>query len=93
MCNYSDKFIYISGGESLGNYDTIVDKVVRYNIDTEVWEDVVNLNVGRNIHSSCTLNDTIYVVGGVNGSKFISTMEKLDIKRAQSRWQIIEVRI
>ena len=61
MCNYNDKFIYISGGHiSL----IVVDKVTRYNIDTEMWEDVVNLNVKRTNHSSCAFKESIYVVGG-----------------------------
>ena len=78
MCNYHDKFIYVSGGR---------DKVVRFNIRTEMWEDVVSLNAKRSMHSSCVLKEFIYVVGG----NVPNTIEKLDVSRLQSRWQVIEI--
>ena len=76
MCNYSDKFIYLSGGRS-SNKPT--NTVQRYNLGTEVWENVVKLNEKRDFHSSCALKEAVYVVGGQNEFGFISTMEKLEV--------------
>ena len=83
MCNYSDKFIYVSGGCNSG----LLDTVMRFNINTEVWEDVESLNVKRSDHSSCSLKESIYVVGGFTIPLApIKTIEKLDVNRSQSRW-------
>ena len=62
MCNFSDMFIYVSGG--MNSRGKIVDTVVRYNINQEKWEDVAKLNMKRWNHSSCALNEAIYVVSG-----------------------------
>ena len=85
MCNYSDKFIFVSGGFSS---DSIcLDTVMRFNINTEVWEDVESLNVKRSDHSSCSLKESIYVAGGFTIPLApIKTIEKLDVNRSQSRW-------
>ena len=85
MCNYSDKFIYVSGGRSSDGNG--LDTVMRFNINTEVWEDVESLNTKRSQHSSCTLKESIYVVGGLTEPFApIKTIEKLDVNRSQSRW-------
>ena len=52
----------MSGGRN--EYDEIFGTVVRYNLQTEKWENVVKLNINRWGHSSCALNDAIYVIGG-----------------------------
>ena len=65
MCNYKDKFIYLSGGERFSqNKFVLLNTVERFNINTEMWENVEPLNFERQEHSSCALKETIYVLGG-----------------------------
>ena len=85
MCNYHDKFLYVSGGHSKSC--ATLDTVVKYNIDSDMWEDAVNLNGKREYHSSCSLKEMIYVVGGRDVNyEFTKTIEQLNVQRAQSRW-------
>ena len=41
MCNFKDKFIYLSGGKSIRQNKVVsLDAVERFNINTEMWEEV-----------------------------------------------------
>ena len=56
------RFVYISGG-----YDqnfVILKDVERYDSIRDRWESLPELNYARMNHSSCTLGNTLYVIGG-----------------------------
>jgi len=56
------RYIFISGCPNLGNgYEK---NVQRYDTLTDRWKILPELNIGRVHHSSCTLGNTLYVLGG-----------------------------
>ena len=68
MCSYENRFAFVLGGQLRGNH---IDKVVRFDLMTDVWEELPSLNKSRFINSTCTLNDKMYIYGG-------STIERLE---------------
>ena len=60
-------FIFISGGISNPfNEDTDIaaNDVERYNSVKNIWETLPAMNLPRIGNSSCTLGNTLYVIGG-----------------------------
>ena len=61
--NFKDRYLYISGGENKWA-TTYYDSVDRYDILANEWTSAPKLNKKRAYHSSCTLEDFIYVFCG-----------------------------
>lgn len=61
-----------------------------YNLETNKWRNGPNLNVARRYHSSCSLRDNIYAIGGTNDQdEYFSSIEILEILRPQQRWVLV----
>ena len=70
--------IYVAGGgEHEGGLFPATALV--YDTSTGIWDTIpLYNNILRNCHNSCVVNGKLYVVGGNNGIKTVSTMEILD---------------
>ena len=70
--------IYVAGG---GDHEggLFPATALVYDRSTEIWDTIpLYNNILRNCHNSCVVNGKLYVVGGNNGIKTVSTMEVLD---------------
>ena len=83
LVNYHDLYIFVSGGENPRKNTEKLTSVDRYDIANDRWSPsgaVPPLNQKRHSHSSCTLGDFIYVCCGYDGSLFLSSIERLNVK-------------
>ena len=76
LCKASDEFLFLIGG---ANRDDYMTSCVRYDVQKNQWEDMPFLNEGRMSHSSCFLEDKIYVFSGRNAQGLIISIESLKI--------------
>ncbi|XP_065178345.1 kelch-like protein 18 [Sycon ciliatum] len=67
-------FIYAIGGERETQYSqygtSYLNSVERYNIKSDVWDNVAPLKTSRSFAASAVLNDLIFVIGGEDGSNY-----------------------
>lgn len=72
---YKD-FVYISGGHDyqIGPYRK---NLLCYDHRTDVWEERRPMSTARGWHSMCSLEDSIYSIGGSDDS--IESMERFDV--------------
>ena len=71
------RFIFMSGGLS-GQDMMPFNAVERYDSMRDTWERFPSLNMARSMHSSCTIGNMLYVIGGRDsGSQEINSIEKL----------------
>ena len=60
------------------NIYQILKDVKRYDSMRDRWESLPKMNVARYLHSSCTLENTLYVLGGRDDKRWtIKSIEKL----------------
>ncbi|XP_069492346.1 kelch-like protein 36 [Ambystoma mexicanum] len=73
--------IYISGGHDyqIGPYRK---NLLCYDYRTDIWEEKRPMTTARGWHSMCTLEDSIYAIGGSDDS--IESMERFDILGVES---------
>lgn len=64
MANYSDHFIFVSGGHDPPSYEGASSAVEYYSIKNDTWLAAPYLIQARYLHSSCVLSGKIYVFGG-----------------------------
>lgn len=83
-------YLYVSGGQ-LNNGSGLCHKlrsVERLNLSLKKWEKVVPMNVARSNHSSCSLDDSVYVFCGLGNEGWctppMNSIEKLAISKAGS---------
>ena len=62
---------------------------MKFDIRKNLWSEEPSLNKPRNSHSSCVLNDRLYVFGGYR-SKYLSSVEVFDIVK-RNTWSLIEL--
>ncbi|CAK8684650.1 unnamed protein product [Clavelina lepadiformis] len=84
----NDTHIYAIGGKA-GNEDATVQKSVeRYDVTTNKWADVSEMNVERHAHAACVLQGKIYVVGG--GDKNNSAVKSIECyDPTTNKWTIV----
>ncbi|XP_043937402.1 kelch-like protein 36 [Protopterus annectens] len=70
------QFVYISGGHDyqIGPYRK---NLLCYDYHTNQWEEKTPMSTARGWHSMCTLDDSIYTIGG--SDDHIDSMERFDI--------------
>ncbi|XP_035192399.1 kelch-like protein 36 isoform X1 [Oxyura jamaicensis] len=75
------EFVYISGGHDyqIGPYRK---NLLCYDYRTDVWEEKRPMITARGWHSMCTLQDSIYSIGGSDDN--IETMARFDILSVES---------
>ena len=67
-----------------------INIVERYDSTIDTWHSFPSLNLARSLHSSCTIGNTLYVIGGRNSeSKDIKEIEKLDNIDASSGFDVL----
>jgi hypothetical protein len=76
------KHIYITGGSHYTN-----DKVVRYSIDDNEWEDYEPMPCGRWKHVSVVVRGELYVIGGQGRREDHETVWKLSVE--SRTWSIV----
>ena len=54
----------IAGGQAGNDKATRQKSVERFDVTTNEWSDVGEMNVERCVHAACVLQGKIYVVGG-----------------------------
>lgn len=94
LANFKDKAIFVTGGL----YGKSLATVEFYLIDSDLWSlSAPDLNIRRHNHSSCALQDKIYVFGGYNTSmhSFLNAIETLEVKSTDidnfKDWSLIEL--
>ena len=76
MSSYQDKFVFVSGG-NLFNIENPVGTTARFNFETQQWENLPGLFLRRRGHSSCMIDQDLYVFCGVTRHYFTSLVERL----------------
>ena len=64
LTTYRDQYIFVSGGWDPDYYYNHIRSLDFYDHATDEWKTGCNLKGTRHSHSSCILNDTLYVLGG-----------------------------
>ena len=64
--------IYVAGGFWRGS----LSRVDCYNIDTNTWSEVKNMNIARDAHILININEKLYAIGG--NSEFNDNFEVYD---------------
>ncbi|XP_076807804.1 uncharacterized protein LOC143451252 isoform X1 [Clavelina lepadiformis] len=85
----NDSHIYAIGGRSGVDEATTTQKSVeRFNVTTNKWADVGEMNVGRACHAACVLQGKIYVSGGLDKDGFVvKSVECYD--PSTDKWTIV----
>jgi len=87
MCFLTSKKLYFTGSRTVDREK----KVECYNLETNDYDDVNDLNVGRCRHSSVGFNDRfVFVFGGFSNGEFLNSIERLDTHEPQGVWNLIE---
>ena len=70
-----------------------ITSCVRFDLKGKrVWEEMPSLNQARSRHSSCTLGDCIYIIGGLSAlNADQKQIERLDLAQMGSKWQELDV--
>ena len=77
-----DSHILAIGGHEYKNHEHFLDSVDIYNIEMDTWERAPPLSQARDEHSSCSLGDYAYVIGGCNSNcNSIIAFERLNVAR------------
>ena len=74
MCAVDARFIYLTGGKLDG---AIQNLCLRYDILTDLWQELPNMKQARCLHSSSELAGYIYVFCGMNTYGLTNSVEKL----------------
>jgi hypothetical protein len=83
----SDTEILVVGGHD-GN--TCLNSVLRYDISTDLWENLpYRMNEGRIGSAVARVDNKIYVVGGAQGPRDFATVEVLDLDDSPRQWRLI----
>ena len=72
-----DGMIYAIGGYG-GQDRQCLASAERYNVSTDTWEKIGDLKQPRRALAAVALPDGVYAIGGYNGKKYISSVEKYD---------------
>ncbi|XP_076807802.1 kelch-like protein 25 [Clavelina lepadiformis] len=84
----NDTHIYAIGGLAGEEDATLQKSVERYDVTTNKWSDVGEMNVERSSHAACVLQGKIYVVGGVDKNKYaVKSIECYD--PTTNKWTIV----
>ena len=91
LCQSDARFIYLTGG-------VLTNKVERYIIESDTWEELPSLKEIRNMHASVYLDDYLYVLCGQRKQhECLNSIETLDCRALDSgeeatpEWQVINV--
>ena len=92
LVNYSDKYLFITGGRNSKFPYENYNSVDYYKISNNTWTKAPDLKIARESHSSCTLSDKIYVFCGIVSGDCIDSIESLTITGSEikTEWQLIE---
>ena len=81
-----DNFIYFLGGYSEGQFETLAD-ADRYDLSTNTWDKIADLQEPRQNASGATACGKIFVAGGINKNDISKTCEVYN--EAANEWQFI----
>lgn len=85
-----DGYFYAIGGFG-GGSNSCLSHVERFSLEKNKWEDLPELNTARRALTAVSMPDGIYVLGGFNGEKYLSSVEKLDMgSQIGSKWAFVE---
>ncbi|CAK8684624.1 unnamed protein product [Clavelina lepadiformis] len=84
----NDTHIYAIGGQTSDKTETRQNSVERYDVTTNKWSDVGEMNMERCVHAACVLQGKIYVVGGLGKhDQAVKSIECYD--PAADKWTIV----
>ena len=70
-----------------------MNKCEVYDVTTDQWTQVANLNTKRNFHTTLAFdNKALYVVAGFNGGQRTNLIEKFDLKE-RNHWETLNLKI
>ena len=75
LCPVDNKYVYLTGGKYNEPKDPVLAQCARFNIDTEEWQVLADMNVARFNHSSCQLGQKVYVFCGVGKRGILNSIE------------------
>ena len=91
MCNYKDRYLFVSGGFKFPDWYDCVDM---FDIENDEWNLAPNLNKKRAAHSSCSLENSIFVFCGATQA-YMMSIEMLDaegfINGEPVEWQLVQL--
>ena len=90
LCYAHNKHIYMLGGQiSMKN----ITSCARFDLKgNRAWQEMPSLNQARSRHSSCTLGDCIYIIGGLSAlNADQKQIERLNLAQVGSKWQELDV--
>ena len=63
-----DHYVYAIGGRVYGSDNiSLLKKCERFNLETDKWENIADMNVNRCTSTGFVFNDFVYVFGGYTG--------------------------
>ena len=103
LAKFYNKLVFAIGGYNPSNFMNILGSVDVYSICENKWlQDVPDLNVKRQQHSSCCLGDYIYVCCGW-GPQNLDSIERIDVRNLFTptdfrrnfmvKWELLEIDI
>ena len=76
-----DEVIFISGG-CQPDY-TVSDDIFSYQETSDLWSHVGNMNTARYSHMMCAADSVIFIMGGIDGTRLLDSMESFDPVKGQ----------
>ena len=71
----------------INRFSSCLNTAERFNLHTNKWEKIAELNLPRRALSAVALSDGIYALGGFDGKNYLSSVEKYD--ETSNSWQYV----
>lgn len=88
-CNVLDKHLVVAGSA----WDKQEKKAERYDIKTDSWENLPDMNCNRDFVDCCSMGSSVFIFFGmdrVQNRTYLNTIEVLDTVNIQAGWRLIE---
>ena len=94
--SFYDEYVLVIGGRIGGRFGEAQTDVERYKVETNDWDLLPSLNIGRAGLGCCHAGLSIYVIGGMtDGRKRVTSIETLSFSEMKNsdtfKWQLIEI--
>ena len=98
LAGFKEKYIFASGGK-IEETGEVTAEVFQYRVSTDSWTIAPALNQGRQMHSSCVVDNSIYVCGGTDGQHgHLESIERLPFHdqagvndESTSHWETLNI--
>ncbi len=86
--NYSKEYVFAFGGRSNKEACKAVE---RYSIKADMWMCLPELNTARSNATGVIMVDHLYIFGGKNEKGYVRSIERLNLKNINSKFESLEL--